>query len=98
MHKRAWKRQGVLLEAFLVSPDAETLVTNIFGAFLFVWPRGAFSSAVELFQEEYPYVGATFRLYQARHSEIEKAYKNHVLKDTAIGRGRRELPLRGTGI
>jgi len=98
-HKRAFEWRGVLVEVFLVCVDAEVPITDFFGELSFVWPQDMFSFTVKLIQEDCPCASmAALWLYRARHGEIEKAYKNHVLKDTAIGRGRRELPLRGTGI
>ena len=77
-HKRAWKWQGVLLEAFLVRPDAETLTTDFFGEFPFVWPQDTFSTPVKLFQEDCPCASvAALRLYRACHGEVEQAYEKH---------------------
>ena len=76
-HKRAWEWQGVLVEVFLVCPEAERLVTDFFGTFQFAWPQDTFLSAVMMPGGEWSCASAAaLRQYRARHGEVEQAYQN----------------------
>lgn len=75
-HKRAFEWAGVLVEVFLVRPDADTLVTDFFGRLSFVWPQDTLLSTAELLDKKWPCASvAALRLYRARHGEVEAAYR-----------------------
>ena len=77
-HKRAFEWQGVLVEVFLVCANAETLVTNFFGKYSFVWPQDTFSHTTKLPRGEWSCAStAALRLYRARHDEVEQAFEMH---------------------
>ena len=74
-HKRAFEWSGVLVEVFLVRPEAERLVTDFFGTFRFVWPQDTLLSSVMLPRGEWRCASAAaLRQYRARHGEVEQAY------------------------
>ncbi len=79
-HKRAFEWQGVLVEGFLVRPEAEGLVTDFFSTFQFVWPQDTLSSTVMLPGGEWPCASAAaLRQYRARHNEVEQAYRDYMM-------------------
>ena len=79
-HKRAFEWSGVLVEVFLVRPEADALVTDFFGEVQFVWPQDTLLSTVRLAGGEWPCASAAaLRQYRARHGEIEQAYRDHMM-------------------
>lgn len=79
-HKRAFEWSGVLIEAFLVRPEADALVTDFFGTFQLVWPQDTLLSAVILPGGEWPCASAAaLRQYRARHGEVEQAYRDSMM-------------------
>ncbi len=75
-HKRAFEWAGILVEVFLVRPGADTLTTDLFGLFSFVWPQNTLSDTARLPAGEWPCASpAALRLYRARHGEVESVYR-----------------------
>ena len=78
-HKRAFEWSGVLVEVFLVRPEADAPVTDLFGTFRFVWPQDTLLSTVTLPRGEWPCASAAaLRQYRARHGEFEQAHRDHM--------------------
>lgn len=76
LHKRAYRRQGVLVEVFLLRPDPAGDVTDFFGTHLFRWPADALSAKVPLLGGYVPAASpAALTLYREQHESVEEAYR-----------------------
>jgi len=71
-HKRAFERNGVRIEVFLVDPDA--LCTNFFDSVIFEWPSDTFAHRWRFGGRLVPVASpAALKLYREEHPRIRKA-------------------------
>ena len=78
-HKRAFLWQGVIVEVFLVRPEAAGYVTSFFEVDKFTWPEDTFSFSVYIVGEDYPSASpSALRLYRERHDDVDLAYRRHI--------------------
>ncbi len=81
-HKRAFRRDGVLVELFLLQPTDAGLTTDFFGHHLFLWPADTLLYTVPLLGASVPAASpATLRLYREQHKAIEEAYRQHLARE-----------------
>ena len=78
IHKRAFVRQGVLVELFLLRRAAARYATDFFGVCEFLWPEDALSEMRLLGVPTLAASSAALRFYRERHTAIEQAYRQHL--------------------
>lgn len=70
-HKRAYERNGVRIEVFLVDPD--TLCTTFFDRIIFEWPSDTFAHLSRLGGRLVPVASpAALKLYREEHPRIRE--------------------------
>lgn len=80
VHKRAFRRHGVLVELFLLRPAPAGLVTDFFGLHSFQWPADTLLHTVPLLGVAVPAASpAALRLYREQHKAVEEAYRQHLI-------------------
>ncbi len=80
VHKRAFRRQGVLVELFLLQSTPAGLTTDFFGLHLFQWPADTLIHTVPLGGLATSAASpAALRLYRDQHQAVEEAYRKHLV-------------------
>ena len=84
-HKRAFVRQGVLVEIFLLHSTPSGFTTNFFGLHQLLWPEEALSQTL-LFGVSAPAASpAALRFYREQHTAVEQAYQQHLALSSSSG-------------
>jgi hypothetical protein len=75
-HKRAYERNGVMVEVLLLRPTPEGYVTDFFSRHRFSWPNGTLDDITG--NPGLPIASAAaLRLYREQHTFIQKAFAHH---------------------
>ena len=75
-HKRALRWDGVLVEIFLLCPEAGGYVTHFFGFHRFPWPEDTLLESVPLLGERIASASpSALTLYRQEHGAVAEAYQ-----------------------
>lgn len=79
VHKRAFRRQGILVELFLLRHASIELVTDFFSLHSFQWPADTLLHTVPLLGVPVPVASpAALHLYRDQHKAVEETYQQYL--------------------
>jgi len=78
-HKRAFRWHHVLIEVFLLCPDANRYVTHFFGIHRFPWPEDTLSASVPILGERMACASSrALTLYRRQHDVVAEAFDQYM--------------------